>query len=346
MFQVQQKNFTMDIYLVGYQPRYFFSKKHTNFWPWDYLVKTFNELGYNAYHLNASKIDHKKPNLYICWNQPDSLELISKYKPHKDSIIIQKLTSFDGSPESVGREWTDDPMSFFEQWHWPQYQKLDTLNDSGYRFYAFGAKTDIESFPGKKEIVDKYNDQIFWIPWGSMIVPHERIVRATPVMDNLSYDLGFVGSRWGTKYRGNILEWDTYLKPLIDKVENPFVAGRGTPKGPVSIDEHISILRHSKICPIIHATSWKVEKGIMDRFWTVFSLGRFGVMDNEGILEFYNENEVVLARTPEEYLDKSLYFLNNPQKQIPFIEKAISRIQKEYNQQVVWDKILTKILKK
>ena len=50
----------MDIYLVGYRPKYFFKKKHTNFWPWTYMVRTFRELGYNAYHKNANEIDHKK----------------------------------------------------------------------------------------------------------------------------------------------------------------------------------------------------------------------------------------------------------------------------------------------
>lgn len=335
---------TMNIYLVGYQPK-LFRKKHTNFWPWDYLAKTFKELGYDAYHMNASKINHKKPNLYICWNQPDSLELIKKYKPHKDSIIIQKLTSFDGSPESVGKEWTDNPMQFFKQWHWPQYKKLDTLNESGYKFYAFGAQTDIDSFPQKKAIIDNYKDRVFWIPWGSMIVPYKQIMNAKPVIKDLKYDIGFVGSRWGTKYRGNLLEWDTFLMPLVDKVENAIIAGRGTAHGPVSNEEHIDILRHSKICPIIHAASWKVEKGIMDRFWTVSSLGRFGVMDNEGIFDFYNEDEIVFAKEQEEYIDKSLYYMKNVEKQVPYIEKAISRIQKEYNQYVVWGKILKIIFK-
>lgn len=333
----------MNIYLVGYQPK-LFRKKHTNFWPWNYLVNTFKELGYNAFHLNANKINHKKPNLYICWNQPDSLELISKYNPHKDSIIIQKLTSFDGSPESVGKEWTDDPVSFFKDWHWPQYQKLDKLYLSGYRFYAFGAKTDTESFPEKKKIVNKYKEKIFWIPWGSMIVPYKQIQKTTPIITDFKYNLGFVGSRWGTKYRGNINEWDTYLMPLAKQVDKAVIAGRGTSYGPVSLEEHINILKYSKICPIIHAASWKVEKGIMDRFWTVFSLGRFGVIDNEGILDFYNEEEIVLALNAEEYIDKSLYYMKNPEKQVPYIEKALNRIKKEYNQYEVWKKVLAKIM--
>ena len=332
----------MDIILVGYQPQ-LLRKKHTNFWPWNYLSETFRKLGYQALHLNADKIDHSKPHIYICWNQPDTIHLLNRYDIHKDSILIQKLTSFDGSPESSGKEWTDNPMKFFQEWSWPQYKKLDQLSNTGYRFYAFGAKTDVDSFPMKKSIVDKYKDRIFWIPWGSMTVHYNAIIHAKPIMTGFKYDIGFVGSRWGTKYRGNILEWDNWLQPVINSAKKSVIAGRGTKKGPVSVKEHINILKSSKFCPIIHAASWKIEKGIMDRFWTVFSLGRFGVMDNDGILEFYNKDEVVLATEREEYIEKSLYYLNNVDKQKPYIEKVLRRIQREYNQGVVWKKILEKI---
>ncbi len=333
----------MNIYLVGYVPKYFFSHRHTNFWPWSYLTNTFRQLGYNAYHLNVDKIDHSKPGLYICWNSPDTIELIDKYKPHKESILVQKLTSFDTGPESRNRGWTEDPMNFFKEWHWPQYQKLDLLNDSGYRFYAFGAKTDIESFPVKKRIVDKYADRIFWIPWGTMIVSYEDIIKSEPVVNGFIYDLAFVGSRWGSRYRGNISEWDSYLQPLIDAAGKSFIAGRGTRRGPVSVQEHVEALKKASLCPIIHATSWKIEKGIMDRFWTVFSLGRFGVTDNDGILDFYDEKEVVLALSPEEYVEKSLYYMRNPAMQKPYIEHALRLIREKYNQHEVWKSILPKI---
>ena len=333
----------MNIYLVGYIPKYFFSKKHTNYWPWNYLAETFRQLGYNAYHINVNKIDHSKPGLYICWNSPDTIDLISKYKPHKDSILIQKLTSFDAGPESRNTEWTSDPLKFFSEWHWPQYQKLDILNSSGYRFYAFGAKTDIDSFPAKKQIAEKYKERIFWIPWGTMTVPYEDILRNEAIIDNFKYDLAFVGSRWGTRHRGNITEWETYLKPLIDVANTSYIAGRGTPRGAVTVEEHVEALKKSALCPIIHATSWKVEKGIMDRFWTVFSLGRFGVMDNEGILDFYDEKEVVLALSVEEYIDKSIYYMKNPEKQKPYIDNALRLIKEKYNQHAVWKTILLRI---
>ena len=162
-------------------------------------------------------------------------------------------------------------------------------------------------------------------------------------MDNFKYDIGFVGSKWGKKYRGNLDDWDTYLEPLLNHNFSICLAGLGTKKGPVNIKQHISILKKSKLCPIFHAASWRVEKGIMDRFWTVFSLGRFGIIENEGIFDFFNSNEVVYASCPEEYYDKSIYFIKNTFEQEKYITAILNRIKTEYNQHHVWSKIMKKI---
>ncbi len=335
----------MNVYLLGYQPKYFFKSKHTNWWPWNYLKDTFNDIGYKTYHANINKIDTSKPAIYICWNEPDSIELIEKYKIHKDSIVIQKLTSFDGSPESANTNWTDAPLDFFAKWHWPQYQKLEKLEKIWPNFYAFGAKTISEPFPEKSRIAQKYKDRIFWIPWGTMTVPYKRIQASQPILSGFKYDAGFVGSKWGTRTRGNIKEWETYLDPIFNESSSTYLAGKGTPKGPVSVEEHERALKESRLCPIIHATSWKIEKGIMDRFWTVFSLGRFGVVDNEGVLDFYDRNELVLETNPGEYIEKSIYYMKNVDQQKPYIEKVLSRIKTEYNQQIVWKNILDRVFK-
>lgn len=176
-----------------------------------------------------------------------------------------------------------------------------------------------------------------------MTVPYQHIMQSKPILDGFEYDVGFVGSKWGTRYRGNITEWETFLEPVLKAAGKVYLAGKGTSKGPVSVAEHERALKSSKLCPIIHATSWKVEKGIMDRFWTVFSLGRFGVVDNEGILNFYNQDEVVLETDPGEYIEKSIFYMKNVESQKPFIEKALYRIKKEYNQKEVWNKILQRI---
>lgn len=335
----------MKIYLVGYQPK-FLRKKHTNFWPWNYLTQTFNEIGYEAYHCNPDKIDHSIPNIYICWNAPDTIELIEKYAIHKESVVIQKLTAFDTSPESVS--WSanrEDYESKLKEWTFPSYRKLEKLEEMGVKFFAFGARSAFQQFPEKKRIVEKYQDKIFWIPWGPMSVPYDQIISAKPIMSDFEYDIGFVGSKWGDMVRGNLYEWEHYLQAIIDNSSSSYIAGPGTKRGSVSVNDHLHALKKSRLCPIIHATGWKVEQGVMDRFWTVFSLGRFGVCDNVGIYEFFNEDEVVLAQSAEEYIDKSLYYMKNVDKQLPYIESAMKRIKAEYNQRVVWKNILDKVHK-
>ena len=336
----------MNIYFTGYT-KIFFKTPHTNYWPWQYLVRTINEIGYKAYHLKLSKIDFSIPHIFICWNLPDSLQLIEKYNPHKDSIIIQKLTPLDMSAESKAFE--ANSTNYFDKlknWTWPQYKKLEKLENTGYQFYAFGAKTDIKSFDEKRKIVKKYKNQIFWIPWGSMTIPYQQILKAKPILSNFKYDAGYVGSKWGTYSRGNVWEWDNYLAPIIESSNKSYIAGPGTQRGVISIRKHIKILKQSRICPIIHATVWKTDKGVMDRFWTVFALGRFGVIDNEGIYDFFDEKDVVVETDSEGYVDKSIYFMNNLEKQKKYIENVQKRIKAEYNQHVVWKNILSQILNK
>lgn len=336
----------MNIYFTGYTKR-LFRRPHTNFWPWQYIVNSINAVGFKAFHIKMSKIDFSKPNIYICWNAPDSIELIEKYNPHPDSVIIQKLTALDTSSDSLS--WQADNTNFRDKlvnWSWPQYKKLEYLEKSGYRFFGFGAKTDINSFPEKRRIIEKYSDRVFWIPWGSMTVPHNDIMNAKPILSNFKYDLGYVGSKWGTYSRGNVWEWDNFLQPLVDIADKSYVAGPGTNKGVVSVEKHIEILKSSAICPIIHATGWKAEKGIMDRFWTIHSLGRFGVSDNLGIYDFFHEDEVEVELEAEAYLDKSIYYMRNPEKQYPYISKVLNRIKNEYNQQFVWKNILKRVFKK
>ena len=81
----------------------------------------------------------------------------------------------------------------------------------------------------------------------------------------------------------------------------------------------------------------------MDRFWSIFTLGRFGVADSLGAYDFYNEDEVVVATSAEEYIELSKYYIKNVDKQLPFIEKIQKRIREEYNWYHTWKHILENI---
>ncbi len=72
-------------------------------------------------------------------------------------------------------------------------------------------------------------------------------------------------------------------------------------------------------------------------------LGRFGVADSLGAYDFYNEDEVVVATSAEEYIELSEYYIKNVDKQLPFIEKIQKRIREEYNWYHTWKNILENI---
>jgi hypothetical protein len=75
-------------------------------------------------------------------------------------------------------------------------------------------------------------------------------------------------------------------------------------------------------------------------------LGRFGVVDNLGVYDFFSEQDVVVEIDSDAYIDKSLYFIRNPQKQKKYIENVQKRIKTDFNQHIVWKNILNKIFKK
>ena len=68
-----------------------------------------------------------------------------------------------------------------------------------------------------------------------------------------------------------------------------------------------------------------------------------GVADTEGVYEFFNEDEVEYAATPEEWREKVKYDIKNVDKQLPFIEKIQKRIREEYNYYNTWENILNSV---
>jgi hypothetical protein len=336
------------IVLLGYQQE----SGNTCWYPWNMFANVFKELGFDtiwADYRNLSKeIIGNKRNVFIVWNEPDALTVIEQdfYTKQKD-IIIQKVVG--GSPRfntpSYGKT-IEEAEQFFYKHNYPDYKMcLDLLND-GHDIHVFGARTSNENTPIKKEICQLLGERMNMIPWGSCLYTKEELQKVNPITDNFTYDIGYVGSIWGTSQRGNIQNINNFLLPVFESTdeEKVKIVGRGTIENFVSNARHKEILKASKLCPIINSDSWKALKGVQDRFWTVFSSGRFGVADTEGVYEFYNEDEVVVATDKEEYIDKSIYYLNNIDKQTPYIQKCLERIKKEYNLYITWEIIMKKVL--
>ena len=70
-----------------------------------------------------------------------------------------------------------------------------------------------------------------------------------------------------------------------------------------------------------------------------------GVVDNPGVYDLFNSDEVVCEYDSEKYIQKSNYYIKNVKEQFPFIEKVQKKIKTKYNFYKIWKNILLKITK-
>lgn len=322
------------IILLGYT-----NNSHTNWYPWNRFKKTFDELNLESQWVEVANFKREigKSYIFICWNLPDVLDLISMELLTKDDIVFQKVTSMTKRDATV--TWGDDPDLFHKNWTWPAYKMCLDVLEMGYNLYAFGCKTSYENFPVKKKLIEKLGNRMIMIPWSTCMFSHEELQQQSPIATEGEFDCAFVGSIWGRKGRGNLESVRDYLMPILKSTNRVYLAGAGTPVGPISNEKHVEIIKNSNLCPIINAPSWRSEKGVQDRFWTVFASGRFGVVDSEGVFDFFDRDEVVCETNSQEYIEKSLYYMKNIDKQVPFITKIQKRIKEEYN----WNKNFKKM---
>ncbi len=322
------------ITLVGYTEWW-----HTNRYSWSAFAAIFRHLGFDV-EWTSAPAPSSRHRLWICWRRPSAEALVNSGLTVRGDIVLQKLHAFEDETEI---DYGDDPEAFFRTWHWPVYASIERLLEAGVEVYGFGCKTSFAEFPEKARIVRKLGPRIFWIPYGSAHVWPDDLARMRPVMDEFCYDIGYVGSRWGRPGMGNLEAMERFLDPLLVGRTQVVAGNFGSDLGQVDEIVHRSILTKSKLCPIVHAPFWRAERGIQDRFWTVFSFGRFGVVDNEGVYDFFDRGEVVCAPEAGEYVERSLYFLTHPEKQRSYIERIQARIAAEYNLVNSWKRILTSL---
>jgi hypothetical protein len=325
--------------IVGYK-----GGGNTTCYPFVRFMEVFKHLGYRAEWKMPEELTDANPRILICWNEPTIKDLYEQGKIKPEDIPIQKVTCLGKGDASV--DWGNDALGFFKSWDkWTLYRLVEEMYDKGLNIYAFGCRTNTEMFPEKHRMYKKVEDRFFFVPWGSSLYSYDEVMNCKPVMSGFTHDIGYVGSKWGKAGRGNIDSWNHYMEPLVaGKTAN--LRGMGFPNGPANDEEHKKVLKSGRICPIISAPSWRVQKGIQDRFWTVFTSGRFGVVDNEGAYSFFNEEDIICETDPEAFIDTSNYFLKNVEKQLPYIERVQKRIKEEYNWYHTWDNILKTVIKR
>ena len=336
------KDFT--ITLLGYNQIKNDGSRHTNWFPWNRFKDVYETIGYKCEWTSLEKLERKdEKRLFITWNEPTSLELYQSGKINKEDIIFQKLTSLGKGMNDIN--WTENPKKWCEEWHWPVYRTVEYLYDLGLNIYGFGCQTDINLFPEKKRICEKLKDRIFWITGGGTPFNWEQIKNCKPINDNLKKDISFVGSKWGKVGRGNKDAWEKYIEPFeSENCQYKFNKYGGIGNTMVSDDEMVKLLQKSKICPIMHTPSWQAERGIQDRFYTVFLSGRFDICDNLGAVDIFgNEIKDICTEDPKEYYQKSIYYLEHPEEQLKYIEIIQRKIKEKFNFYKQWENVFNSI---
>lgn len=317
---------------------------HTNWFPWNRFKDVFLTLGYQCEWVEFEDLIRKdEKRLFITWNFPTCLELYQSGKIKNNDIVFQKLTSLGKGMDNIN--WTNNPKEWCQNWHWPIYRTVEYLYDKGLNIYAFGCQTDISLYSEKKIICEKLKDRIFWITWGGTPFNWDKIKNCQPVMNNLIEDITFVGSKWGIVGRGNKDAWEKYIQPF-EKTDCNYKFNRygGIGNKMVTDDVMIQLIQKSKLCPIIHAPSWQAEKGVQDRFYTVFLSGRFGICDNLGAIDIFGkEIREICTEDPIEYYQKSIFFLQHPEKQYHYIKIIQDKIKKQFNFYKQWENILNNV---
>jgi len=330
------------ITLLGYTKITENGSRHTNWYPWNRFLDVYKTLGYKCEWVeidNLQRVGEKR--IFITWNEPTSLELYKSSKIMKDDIILQKLTSLGKGMDN--KNWGTNSYEWCKTHDWTIYRTFEYLYDLGLNIYGFGCKTMYKDFSEKNRICTKLKNRIFWISWGGTPFNWTQIQNAKPNMNNLEYDITFIGSKWGKVGRGNLDAWDKYITPL-EKSKYKFYQFGGIGKQMISDENMIYELSKSKLCPIIHAPSWQAERGIQDRFYSVFLSGRFGITDNMGIIDIFGEElRDICTENPTEYYNKSIYYIENIDKQIKYITFIQDKIKKKYNFYNQWEYILNNI---
>jgi len=82
-----------------------------------------------------------------------------------------------------------------------------------------------------------------------------------------------------------------------------------------------------------------------DRVFKIIMAGGFCVQDDTEILrEFYDEDEVPMAHSAEEYKKLIDYYVANPDERLPFMKKAVERTKREHSYTTRWKKYIDEVL--
>jgi hypothetical protein len=140
-----------------------------------------------------------------------------------------------------------------------------------------------------------------------------------------SHDITYIGGWW--PFKGQQL--DSYLAPMKQHYGSRLaVYGMGWPRlseGHVSDRRFKKIAWKSKINLVFHEPSQVqgIPVHVNERIFKLYALGVFALCDNNPCLrEYFEDDEVVLCRDPEDMIEKCAYYLSCTRQRAMIARKA------------------------
>lgn len=147
---------------------------------------------------------------------------------------------------------------------------------------------------------------------------------------NLACDAGFVGGRWNYKSK----KLDPYILPLT-KILNVKIFGRNpwpTPSylGTISQRGEVDLFKSATICLNVsepHSSSDLFGCDIIERVFKVMACGGFLLTDHVPEMStVFPAGCYEDAKNPDEFLAKALFYANNPQQRLPYMQAGKSAV--------------------
>jgi len=177
---------------------------------------------------------------------------------------------------------------------------------------------------------DYKNDSVL-IKFGDMIPTLFGVnpIIHLPVLLQDEYVFGFIGTNSHLKKDMT----DKYLLPLMNKYSHLLFGERWgeniTPISPIYCNY---VYCQSLICPNYHV-QWQHDNcnEVNERTFVIPVCGGFEITDNPQMMrKIFKDDEMVIANSPEEYLEKFDYYLHHVNERYDYVVAGAERVLKEF----------------
>jgi hypothetical protein len=146
-------------------------------------------------------------------------------------------------------------------------------------------------------------------------------------------DLCFIGAIHRTKQR----PFYTYIRPLLDRY-TLIAVGKGWDGWPVKrmsipYGEESKLISSTSVIPNVHMDLSREIPGMPPNMRTFQSVAGGGLVISDYIpamRHYFQENEIPMGKTPEDYQEKIAFFINHPDERYEFWLRAYNCVMNEH----------------